>query len=161
MKNIIIKCLNHEDTHNSLIQHIVAIFNLESDEEKESHVDFFKRWFNDDLPGDKLTVLALSDDKVIGITRFWSTPYCDNIWLNEGLEVSLPERRSGIGSLIVLHGLKELKNRGLTHVFANIDNSNIPSVGLHEKIGFSKLSSGSLNSFGEFRQHIDRYEIVL
>ena len=100
-------------------------------------------------------------DYIIGVTRFWKTPYCNNKWLIEGLEVIPPKRKLGVGKSIVKHGISLLHELTDENIFVNISNKNIPSIKLHESLGFKKISNGSINSLGDYRENIDQYLIVL
>lgn len=126
---------------------------------------FWTRWFTNKIEGNKITVFAqVHKDDVeipVGVVRFWSTPYLDGKWLVEGLEVLESHRKKHVGLNMMELGLSEIKNMNIGAVSANIDNENIASIELHKKLGFKKVSEGSLNSYGDYREHIDEYVLNL
>jgi L-amino acid N-acyltransferase YncA len=65
--------------------------------------------------------------------------------------------KKGIGKSIVIEGIHLLREITDEQVFVHINNKNIASIGLHEGIGFKKISSGSINSYGDFRSQVDEY----
>jgi ribosomal protein S18 acetylase RimI-like enzyme len=89
--------------------------------------------------------------------RFWRSPYCDNKWLIGGLEVIATERRKGIGKSMVAEGIRILQSRTGEKIFVHIADKNTPSIKLHEGLGFKKINSGSINSYGDFREHVCEY----
>lgn len=91
----------------------------------------------------------------------WRTPYCGQKWLIEGLEVIAPKRGQGIGKLLVKKGIELLSNQGIKRISANINKNNIASIALHQSLGFQKSSSGAVNSYGEYREHLDEYILKL
>ena len=115
------------------------------------------------MQGDKLTIVAEDDHKkFIGVVRFWCSPCCNNKWLIEGLEIIQPMRGKGVGKTMVMYGLKRLNDLGIEKVSENIKNNNLPSIKLHENLGFVRISIGCFNSFGEFRKNIeDEYIMIL
>ncbi|MCM1991619.1 GNAT family N-acetyltransferase [Oceanirhabdus seepicola] len=115
----------------------------------------------DKIPGEKITIIAKEKNEIIGVTRFWKTPFCNNKWLIEGLEVIPSKRRSGVGKSIVEHGISLLHDATDENIFVHISSRNVPSINLHESIGFKKISNGSINSFGDYKEHIDEYLLDL
>jgi len=57
-------------------------------------------------------------------------------WINTiGVLKSL--RRKGIGTSLILHGMKDLKSRGMTEVYLGVDDSNpTKAIELYKKVGF-------------------------
>lgn len=84
-------------------------------------------------------------------------PYCGDKWLVEGLEVIAPKRKLGIGKALVEEAIRLLRHCGVDSISANISKSNVASIALHRSLGFEKSSSGALNSYGKYRQHLDEY----
>lgn len=148
------------------IESLARVLCFEEPEMMEISKQFWIDWLDNKIEGEKITVVAQeinedNDKKFVGVVRFWKTPYCNNKWLVEGLEVILPERRKGIGKSMVQYGLEILIEMGVKEVSVHIRNNNIASIRLHESLGFIKVSSGSINSFGDFREHIDEYVYVV
>ncbi|WP_017415793.1 GNAT family N-acetyltransferase [Clostridium tunisiense] len=149
--------ITEEDINKQLIKQLSQLLTYSEPENFEECKKWWEQWFSDKIPGEKLTIIAKEENNIIGVTRFWKTPFCNNKWLIEGLEVIPLKRRKGVGKAIVIEGVRIL--RGITNekIFVNISNKNIESKRLHEGLGFKKISSGSLNSYGEYRNHIDEY----
>ncbi|WP_291572927.1 GNAT family N-acetyltransferase [Clostridium sp. UBA4548] len=157
MSEVSIIKITDEDINKQLIKQLSQVLTYSEPENFKECEKWWEQWFSDKIPGDKLTIIAKEENNIIGVTRFWRTPFCNNKWLIEGLEVTPPKRRKGVGKAIVIEGIRIL--RGITNekIFANIASENNESKRLHEGLGFEKISSGSLNSYGEYRNHIDEY----
>jgi ribosomal protein S18 acetylase RimI-like enzyme len=128
--------------------------------------EFWTNWFVFRFPGKRITIVAREivdsspfsyEGRIIGVVRLWQSPYCDNKWLIEGLQVSHSKRRNGIGKALIEYSINLLHKHQVKEVFSHIDYRNTPSIALHKEIGFYKLSRGSINSWGEYRKHIDEY----
>ena len=130
-------------------------------EEVEEGVAFFNKWFHQDIPGEKWTLIITKGDQVLSLTRLWKTPYCGNIWLHEGLEVHEDLRRKGLAKALTKLAMSLLKERQEEALQANIHRSNRASISLHTSLGFEEVSQGSLNSFGDFITSTNRYRIKL
>jgi RimJ/RimL family protein N-acetyltransferase len=154
---MLIRKIEAEDINKHLMEQLSRVLTYSEPENFKDCFEWWKKWFSDKIPGEKLTIVAEEKDNVIGLTRFWKTPYCDNKWLIEGLEVISPERKKGIGKSIVMEGIRILHNITNEPIYVHIANNNIVSIKLHESIGFKKISSGSINSYGDFRSHVDEY----
>ncbi|MCK8061147.1 MULTISPECIES: GNAT family N-acetyltransferase [unclassified Fusibacter] len=161
MKNHKIEIIYTGDAGPAIIDNILNVFEYEYDEEKQSNAKWFSDWFNGIVKGEKFTVIALQDEKIIGICRFWSSPFCDNEWLIEGLETKKCYRNIGLAISMINYGINELKNREVSKIQSNIDYRNLPSIRLHEKLGFQLISNGSNNSFGDFRENSNRYQLMI
>lgn len=126
-------------------------------------VQFWTDWFSAQIPGEKFTFAAeecgisVAERKFVGVARLWKTPYCDNKWLLEGLEVIPPRRRRGIGTALLKKAIGVLADLQVPSLSAQIHRNNGASIALHRSLGFEKLSSGSRNSFGEYREQSDEY----
>lgn len=145
------------DINKQLMEQLSQVLTYEEPENFKECLKWWEGWFFDKVPGDKLTIVAEEQNNIIGVTRFWKTPYCSDKWLIEGLEVIPPKRRRGIGRAIVMEGIFILQNISKEKIFVNIANENIASIKLHEGIGFKKISNGAINSYGDYRSHIDEY----
>lgn len=157
MSVVSIMKINKEDVNKELIKQLAQVLTYSEPENFEECLKWWEQWFSDKIPGDKLTVIAKEENNIIGITRFWKTPFCNNKWLIEGLEVIPPKRRKGVGRAIIAEGIGILKDKTNENIFVHISNNNTPSKKLHEELGFKKISNGSINSYGNFRTHIDEY----
>ncbi len=145
-----------------IIDLLSKILCFEEPERIESIKKFWSEWLSNKIVGEKITIFAEEIDKdnkknAVGVVRFWKTPFCNNKWLIEGLEVIKPKRGLGIGESMVQYGLNQLKINGIEKVSANIVNNNVASIKLHESLGFRKISTGSINSYGDYREHVDEY----
>jgi len=146
-----------ENADEDVIKQLSQVLTYSEPENFEECEKWWGQWFSDKIPGDKLTIVAKEKNNIIGVVRFWRTPFCNNKWLIEGLEVILPQRSKGVGKAIVTEGIRILKGITNEKIFVHIDGENNKSKRLHEGLGFKKISSGSINSYGKFRNHIDEY----
>lgn len=102
---------------------IVDCLEPESQEERGNFALWGNEWFaknNKEIPGEKYTVIATYNKKIIGITMLWKSPYCENKWLIEGLYVMKDYRNKGIGLSMMEKILSIAKNIGANHIYANI-----------------------------------------
>lgn len=163
--NIWIRIISLPDNSKEVdvIQALATVLCYEEPEMMESSVEFWNSWLHNKIEGEKITIIAeeAENNEIVGVVRFWKTPYCNNKWLVEGLEVISTNRRKGIGRNMVKYGLEKLREKGIKEVSANIRKDNIASIKLHEGLGFNKISSGSINSFGDFRDHVDEYRLYI
>lgn len=141
---------------------IAQLAELLAEEEPDRINDFmmfWKDWFQDKQNGNRFTIIAKEStgDKVIGVARFWQSPYCDNKWLIEGLQVFSSRRGKGVGRALVEHGIKKLKEKNVEHMYVHILRGNTASESLHKRAGFVKVAKGTKNSLGFFRQNLDEY----
>lgn len=143
----------------AFINNVLNLFEYEDENEKQSNAKWFSDWFNGVVKGDKFTVVASQNEKIIGMCRFWCSPFCDDEWFIEGLETKKEYRNFGLATSILIHGFDELKSREVTKIQSNIDYRNLPSIKLHEKLGFQLISKGSNNSFGDYRENMYRYQL--
>lgn len=151
--------------NNRIIEDLAGVLCFEEPEMIETSKEHWRDWLSNKIEGDKITIAAEETDnnnhRLVGVVRFWKTPYCNYKWLIEGLEVISTKRRKGIGRAMVECGLDKLRKYGIEKVSANIANNNISPIKLHESLGFVKTSSGSVNSFGDFRERVDEYTLIL
>lgn len=159
MKHLQIKSIREEDVTTEMIEKMTNVIIGKKKDNFDSTFMFFKNWFDGAILGSKMTFVAEFEGELIGVTRFWESPHCDYKWLNEGLEVIESKRGLGVGKALVEHGMSELKKLQVQELYVNIAQTNDISIKLHESIGFSKVSTGSLNSFGDFRANVDQYKI--
>jgi len=100
-----------------------------------SHPDFdYKGWFFALLEGKPVGhVGTWIDSKFVkykGIKRGWI----------DTIGVLKPHRRKGIGTSLILRGMKYLKSRGMTEVELGVDDSNpTEATKLYEKVGFKVI----------------------
>ncbi|SHK29553.1 Ribosomal protein S18 acetylase RimI [Hathewaya proteolytica DSM 3090] len=158
---VYIKRVEQTDADKQVIEQLSHVLTYSEPENFDDCVKWWKSWFSDKIPGEKLTIIAQEQNNIIGVARLWKTPFCDNKWLIEGLEVIPNERRKGIGKSIVIEGIRILRETTNERVFVHIANKNIPSIKLHERIGFKKVGSGIINSYGDFRGHVSEYALEI
>ncbi|MEG0773894.1 GNAT family N-acetyltransferase [Clostridium sp.] len=157
MSLISIRRIRVEDISKNLMEQLSTVLTYEEPQNFGNCFKWWETWFSHEIPGDKITIIAEKEDSIVGVVRFWRTPFCNNKWLIEGLEVISPERKKGIGKSMVLEGIDMLRNTTNEEIFVHIANKNTASIKLHESIGFKKVSTGSINSYGYFRAHVDEY----
>lgn len=157
MELVSIREIKRKEINIKLMEQLSKVLTYSEPKNFEECLCWWGEWFSDKIPGVKLTIIAEEQKNIVGVARFWKTPFCNNKWLIEGLEVIPPKRKKGIGKSIVIEGIRLL--RGITdeQVFVHINNKNTASIRLHEEIGFKKISNGSINSYGDFRSLVDEY----
>lgn len=149
------------DVNKQVIKQLARVLTYSEPENFEDCVNWWEGWFSDKIPGNKFTFIAKVQGNIIGLVRFWKTPFCNNKWLIEGLEVIPPERKKGVGRSIITEGIRILRNSVREEIYVHISDKNIPSIKLHEGIGFKKIKSGAINSYGDFRGHVSEYVLDL
>lgn len=136
---------------------VASLLSEEEPERSQELETWTKDWLEDRVPGDKMTVVHLEGDHVIGVIRFWSTPHVNDAWYLEGLQIRASRRNQGIGTAMVTCGLKYLKAAQVAAVYVNVHKDNLASIRVHEKAGFQKLESVAINSFGDVRPQNSYY----
>jgi len=154
-----IASVNTNEINRKYINGLVEVY-CESQPDPNLMYSFWSDWFTGIIEGDKLTVVAYEESKMVGAVRLWHSPFV-NQWLVEGLEVHPNHRRKGVAFKMLEHGLATLKTKGIKSLHANILSGNTASIEVHKKAGFHLLEQGTCNSFGDFRTHINRYAIEL
>lgn len=100
-------------------------------EEFSKHLEFI---FNDNISNDAFLVLLLdSNEDIISMINFLQYNNIDNLWC---LFTKDSYRKQGYGEKVLKFGIDELKKRNATLLISGIEKDNIPSIALHEKIGF-------------------------
>lgn len=162
---IAIKKINYEslsiNDKNNLISNITSLLCAEIPENINNCINWIKDWFQNVIPGDKHTFIALDNDNLVGIVRLWSTPYLGNKWYIEGLEVLSSQRRKGIASKLITTAINCSKVNRITNLWSNISISNDASIKLHESLGFKLVSKGACNTYGSYRPNNNCYYIDL
>jgi ribosomal protein S18 acetylase RimI-like enzyme len=161
IKTKIIKHDEHSEVTPELILELSKLYTFDEPENFENLKKFFNDWFKDHIPGKKVTGLLYEEDELMAATRIWETPYLNNTWLVEGLETRSDKRRLGYGKMVLSKSISSYKSNEIKSIESNISQSNIGSIALHKSLGFTLKTIGSLNSYGEFREHTNRYELKL
>lgn len=166
MAELRIFTVNAEQADERLMRALAEVLSYEEPAQVSETLEFWRDWFSNRIPGEKFTLVAKEHgvtlrEEYVGVVRLWKTPYLANKWLLEGLEVIAPSRKRGIGTALVKKAIKTLLAQGVESISANISRDNTPSIALHLSLGFEKRSSGSYNSWGEYRELIDEYVLIL
>ena len=155
------------DISEQRIRDLTRVLSYDEPAHEDSARTFWLGWFSEKIEGEKRTVVAEKHDattnisEIVGVVRLWRTPYVNHKWLIEGLEVISTRRRQGIGKSLLEKAIELLSAEGVDKVSVNISRNNTASVNLHISLGFEKSSTGSLNSYGNYRQNVDQYSLVL
>lgn len=64
-----------------------------------------------------------------------------------GFHLAPEARKKGYSQIMLRMGLIELQKRGYTRIYAKVKKSNIPSIHLHNKLGFYELDSDYNDQF--------------
>ena len=118
----------------------------------QQNIEFLDKWHNGEIPGKKYTICLyeneISSESVVGVLRIWQSPFCNNKWLLEGIEVKFSKRRNGYGKKLVKKALGILSELSVDEVYLNVNNKNTSSRSLVTGLGFKLCSEGCTNSFG-------------
>ena len=140
MSRIIIEQLDSKVVDNELIIKIAELLSDEYPDEFESLKKFFKDWFTDTIPGEKMTFVARIDEKLVGVVRFWKTPYLHDHWLIEGLEVLKPYRRMGFATKLLQAAIEVFTKMTNENLYVHIMIYNTASQKVHQRLNFVKCS---------------------
>jgi len=128
---------------------------MASNENEESYKKYFNEyyyWIKNEFKiidnSRKRYVFAIYDSKIIGFIRIWNSEYC-NMCFIDGIDVKKEYHNNGIGYKLLKEGINEAKKINVKEITANINIKNIPSIKIHEKIGFVKIGVTKINSYGE------------
>ena len=81
-------------------------------------------------------LVAEKDGRVCGYSALMKAPAPGAVWLTD-LVVGLPERRTGVGSGLLLESMRWSAASGFDRIFAELQSKNYPAVSLLKKFGFS------------------------
>lgn len=146
MSEISIIKITEEDIDKQLINQLFQVLTYSEPENFEECGKWWEQWFYDKIPGDKLTIIAKEENNIIGVTRFWKTPFCNNKWLIEGLEVISPKRRKGVGKAIVTEGIRIFKGITNEKIFVHIAGENNESKDYMKDLDLKKLAVAQLTA---------------
>ncbi|MGL4338436.1 MAG: GNAT family N-acetyltransferase [Turicibacter sp.] len=158
MGAFIIESVDHGNVDDVIITQIAHVLTYEVPQSFETCKDNLNEWFYDEIPGEKMTIIATIDDEIVGIVRFWKTPYYQDKWLIEGLKVMRTTRRQGIATKMIQYGITQFREKTSDDLFVNIANYNIASQKLHQKLNFIKCMNGGVNSLGHACDYIEHYQ---
>ncbi|MEA3547993.1 MAG: GNAT family N-acetyltransferase [Thermodesulfobacteriota bacterium] len=88
-------------------------------------------------PGRDMIFVAEQNKKIIGFIHLQACKK-NNQWINRGTGVAARYRRQGIGSSLLSLAIESARRKGAAAVISYTDKDNIPSLTLHERIGFKK-----------------------
>ncbi|HHY15197.1 MAG TPA: GNAT family N-acetyltransferase [Firmicutes bacterium] len=154
-----------EEANGHLFRSLAQVLCYDEPEEMHKSKKFWQAWFSDQIPGEKLTIVAaeggatIAEQQFVGVVRLWKTPYVENNWYLEGLEVIAPRYRQGIGTALVQKAISVCFDLNVDSIISNVNKDNAASIALHRSLGFKKRSTGALNSWGEYRGHSDEYRL--
>lgn len=165
MDRITVFLVGKSDINERLVHTLSGVLCYDEPAQLDNVRHFWQNWLSERIEGEKFTIAAAEYDRItgdlefVGVVRLWKTPYLGNKWLVEGLKVIAPKRKRGIGKALVKEAVELLAAAGVDTISANISRNNLASIALHCSLGFEKSSSGALNSYGEYRQHLDEYKL--
>ena len=81
--------------------------------------------------------VAEQNEEIIGFIRLQACKR-NNHWINRGMGVAVRYRRQGVGSSLLSLAIEFARQKGAAAVISYTDKENIPSLTLHERIGFKK-----------------------
>ena len=81
-------------------------------------------------------VFEIEDDELISMVNFYEYDNCKNEWCLFSLFTNQKFRRLGYGKKIITYAINLLKNYKCSKLISGIEAENIPSIKLHELVGF-------------------------
>lgn len=98
-------------------------------------------------------ILAEVGGIIAGFVRLWRSPHI-NEWLIDGIAVSPPHRKKGIGYELLLRAMDLAAELGASSVIVHARKGNAAAIALYEKAGFQRETTEYLNSYGEKREGV-------
>lgn len=106
---------------------------LANENEIENHLDFI---FSNQFTNNAFLILQIKNNKLISMINFFEYNNCLNEWCLFSLFTNRNFRNRGYGEKTMLFALSKLKKYKCTKLISGIESENIPSIKLHEKVGF-------------------------
>lgn len=132
------------------IQQLSILLAEEEPERLEDFNRFWKDWFNGVIPGEKHTLIAEKEGKIVGVARLWKTPHLSLGYLVEGLQVARDYRKQGVGKKLLKDAENYLREKGEQYIYSGTYEDNTASIKTHLSAGFVLDSREPLNSFGHY-----------
>ena len=114
-------------------------------EEFSNHLDYI---FSKDMVNDSFLVLNIEQGKILSMINFLQYNNIENLWCLFSLFTLKSERGKGHAKDILIFGINELKKRQAKHLLSGIEENNLISIKLHEKVGF-QYTGKMWNDFGD------------
>ena len=123
---------------NQYLTYIKIMFENDSNklanyDEISNHLDFI---FASPYGNEAFLILELENDELISMINFYEYNNCKNEWCLFSLFTNQKSRRHGHGKNIMSYALKELEKYKCNKLISGIKSDNIPSIKLHELVGF-------------------------
>jgi 8-oxo-dGTP pyrophosphatase MutT (NUDIX family)/RimJ/RimL family protein N-acetyltransferase len=123
-------------------------------DDEEYRYEEFLAWIREDFKNidrtRKAYIMAMAFGRIVGFVRVWHSPHNDK-WMNDGMVV-LPEHRNrGVGHRLVVEAGNLSKGLGAECLYFHTWKDNYPSIRVHEKAGFERVSDTFVNSYGNPR----------
>lgn len=137
---------NYKEYYRKLINQLFKNDNdvIANTDETVDHLDFIFSNENNDA----FLLLNFENDKLVCMVNFLEYDNRYKFWCLFSVFTLKSERKKGLAEEIIHIGLDELKKCKCQKLIAGIEEENIPSIKLHEKIGF-KFSGKSWNQIAE------------
>lgn len=143
-----------------IIQELSKVICYENIKDLDKCINFWTNWLYNEIPGEKLTIVAKYKKNIVGVVRIWNSPFCEDKWLIEGLHVITPRQGYGIEKTIVKYAIDTIRDMTNSDIYVHLNNENIESISVHEGLGFKKISTGCINSFGQVKENYDEYILI-
>lgn len=102
-------------------------------EEFSNHLDYL---FAKDMPNDSFLILNVKNGKILAMVNFLQYNNVENLWCLFSVFTLKSQRRKGYAEDILNFGINEIKKKKAKYLLSGIEAENIPSIKLHEKVGF-------------------------
>lgn len=133
-----------------------------SDEKLNQTVKWMKQnHFGENLETEWFYVIAYSSNEIVGFIYFMRDKQNIFRWYLGDLSVSELYQRQGVASNLIKDGIEKIKNEKGTIIHTYIENDNVPSIKLHEKLGFQCCVNFLPFMELTFNENIAMYELIL
>ena len=123
-------------------------------DDEEYRYEEFLTWIREDFKkidhSRKAYIMAEAFGRIVGFIRVWHSPH-NSKWMNDGMVVLPEHRNQGVGHRLVVEALRLAKDMGAECVYLHTWKDNLPSIRIHEKAGFQRVTDTFVNSCGDPR----------
>ena len=151
-----------KDISNEVFEKIAKFRWNTTDEKLNQTVKWMKQnHFGENFETKWFYIIAYSNNEIVGFIYFMREKQNDFRWYLGDLSVNELYQRHGIASNLIQNGIKKIKNECGTILHTYIEKNNIPSIKLHEKLGFQHCLE--LLPFMDliFDENMEMYECIL
>ena len=98
-----------------------------------NHLDYL---FSKDISNEAFLILNVKNGKILSMINFLQYNNIENLWCLFSIFTLKNERHKGYAEAILKFGINQIKKRNAKYLISGIEQKNISSIKLHEKVGF-------------------------